>query len=197
MMEKVKKRLAREKKISSIRYILYIVILFFTSTLAIARIDILPSTGIDIIATPGVVAQSSVVFKPDASQTEILQYRLRTLRSNDQEIEQSRLTIENRYTQGVQTLERYRTVLSGQEKGNPVTSTFQFEPIWGDVPGEYVSSLEASRNAASDIPVKIIIKPKSLLTLQPQNFTITTSSLKSPVISEVNVVMGSNSPRWE
>ena len=87
--------------------------------------------------------------------------------------------------------------MSGQEKGNQVTSTFQFEPIWTDVPGEYVSSLAASRNAAPDIPVKIIIKPKSLLTLQPQNFTITTSSLKSPVISEVNVVMGSNSPRWE
>jgi len=196
MREATMQKKLKEEMISSYLKTLCFFLLLVSVNASQAGVNILPSTGIEIVATPGVVANDSVLLKPSSDQTTALQYRLRTLRSDDQEIDKSRVKVKNRYTKGAQSLDRYRTFLSGQEKSNPVTSTVEFKPTWSDIPGIYISSLAANGNA-SDIPLKITIKPKSLFTLQLANFTIATSSLKAPIISEVNIVMGSNSPRWE
>ena len=196
-MVEMKKKL-KEEMISSYLKTLCFCLLLVSVNASQARVNILPSTGVVLTATPEQLIQDTINIKPDNNRIKSLQYRLRVLRSNSYKIEPSRVKVHNRFIQNPQTLDQYQTVLSGKEKGNPVKSTFDFTATWKDKPGTYVGSLIPSDgDDAPEIPIKVEIKSKSIISLQPANLTIATSSFKSPIISEVDVLMGSNSPRWE
>ena len=107
MREATMQKKLKEEMISSYLKTLCFFLLLVSVNASQAGVNILPSTGIEIVATPGVVANDSVLLKPSSDQTTALQYRLRTLRSDDQEIDKSRVKVKNRYTKGAQSLDRY------------------------------------------------------------------------------------------
>jgi hypothetical protein len=161
-----------------------------------ARVNVLPSTGVKFSSTPEVSIKDTITLKAEKTRTKPLQYRLSVLHDGSQKIKPERVKVYNRFIQNPQTLDRYQTFLSGKEKGNPIKTTLEFTATWRDEPGNYNGLLMPSESAP-EIPVKINISPRSSILLRPTNLIIATSSAKAPIISEVEVLMGSNSPRWE
>ena len=166
------------------------------STSAWSKVVVYPTTGLNIAATPGVSSSASLQFKPDASELNPVKYRLISFRINGLDVDKSKLTVSNLYLDRPHTLDRFQLVLSGKEKSNPVTSIFKFQPNWTDMPGNYTGLL-TSDSDKPDIPVKVVVNPKATLTLTPINFKIVTSNFNTPNIQAVNVIFGTNSPRWE
>lgn len=166
------------------------------STVTLADVDLMPRNGISMYAMLGALSQESVVLKPDSSQTSAVRYHLQSLKSGGYAIDSSRLKVKTLYTVGSESLDYYRTFLSGKESGQQVTAIFEFQPTWEDRPGIYTGRVISS-SSVPEIPVEITILPKSLISLNPPSFQITPSTIEAPIITEVNVLLGSNSPRWE
>ena len=180
--------------ISSLKF-LFIGLLLTTSVIN-AGVDLTPRSGISLNAELGKVSQGSIVLKPDASQISAVRYRLHSLQLNDYKINPNRLKVKTLYTIGAESLDLYRTFLSGNENANQVNADFEFEPEWSDAPGVYMGSL-VSTNDVPTIPVKITIVPKTVVSLQPAIFSINSSLVNAPIAHEVSVLLGSNSPHWE
>ena len=180
--------------ISNIRF--FLICLLLTTSAVNAGIDLIPRTGVSMNAELGKISQGSIVLKPDSAQTNTVRYQLKSLQSADNEINPNRLKVKNLYTIGGESLESYRTFLSGIENTNQVTENFEFEPQWGDAPGIYIGSLVSTSNVPT-IPVQITIAEKTIISIQPPSFSITSSTVNLPIINEVSVLLGSNSPHWE
>ena len=195
IMERVKVKRMLKRMTSNIRNILSITLVLF-STQVLAKVLVYPTTGLSLDASPGFLTQASLQFKPDKEQVTSVRYRLSTFRTNGYDVEKSKLTIKNLYTSKYESLDRYRLVLSGKEDSNPVTSIFKFNPSWSDIPGTYTGLLTSDSNTP-DIPINITVNPITTLSIDPENFDITTSNADLPTIKEVDVVFSSNSPRWE
>jgi len=163
---------------------------------ASADVDLIPRSGVEMNAILGTVAQESVVLNPDSSQTSAVRYRLQSLSSGNNTIDNSRLKVNTIYTVGAESLDIFRTFLSGDEDGQQVIATFEFQPGWEDIPGTYTGRV-ISASSVPEIPVKVTVPAKSLMSLNPPMFSITPSQISSPIITDVNVMMGSNSQRWE
>lgn len=192
MKEMVKKR---KRMISKIRIVFFFALVLFSHRL-LAELIIYPSTGININSVPGSISEFKLRFKPDVDQTDSLKYRLTNFRVNGRDVDKSKLEINNIYTNGSKSLDRFQSVLSGKESGRPLESTFIFKPQWHDQPGIYIGSM-SSDAIAQDIPVKVVINSKTTLILSPSNFKIRASNIDIPKIQTVNLFFGTNQPKWE
>lgn len=194
MMVKVMKRKLK-RMTSNIQNFLSIVLVLFSAQ-ALSDVIIYPTTGLNLSATPGFSSDSSLIFKPSADQTSAVQYRLTTFRVNDKDVDKSKFKIKTLYSSEFKPLDRYQLVLSGKENENPVNANFKFEPTWFDIPGVYSGIISSDTNTP-DIPIKITVNPITTLSIDPDNFKITTSTTNIPKIREVDVVFASNSTRWD
>ena len=195
MLQK-KKRKRRKRMISKINAFLVALFFLILSTAVFSEVIVYPSNGVDLVSSPSGSSEVKISFKPDVNQTSLVKYRLASLQVNGYEVDKSKLLIENIYTRGVKPLDRFQLVLSGKESSNPVISTLKFSPTWVDRPGTYTGHL-TSDSSAPDIPVRIVINPKSTLSISPENFKLAVSNTDTPVIQRIDLVFGSNQPKWE
>ncbi len=172
------------------------IVLALISTHALSSVIIYPTTGLELSATPQFSSDGLLTFKPTTDQTSAVQYRLTTFRVNGRDVDKSKLKIKTIYSSEFKSLDRYRLVLSGKENANPVKASFKFESSWYDIPGVYSGIISSDTNT-SDFPIKVIVSPKTTLSLSPPNFTIATSESNLSVIREVDLIFGTNSPSWE
>jgi len=182
---------SKRKRMTSKQSALFFIALIVLSLNSYANVIIYPSTGVNINTSPGVSGESRLQFKPDSSLLAPIKYRLSSLRVNGRDVNTSKLTISNLYTEGKGSLDRFQFVLSGKESSSPITSTFKFEPQWGDAPGIYLGNLTSDKDTI-DIPVKVIVNPKTTISLNPRNIKIVTSSFDIPKIAQVDLIFGTN-----
>jgi hypothetical protein len=192
---------------SSIKQTLCAVIVLF-STNAIAKVAIYPTTGLNLNASPDHISQGSLLIHPDSDEKLPVLYRLSSFQVKGLDVDKSLLKIKSRYSSEFEPLDKYIVVLSGQEKSNPIKVDFKFKPTWLDVPGVYTGVLTANINANErinsynldplpEIPIKIAVNSKTILSLTPAIINIATSGFESPVDNEVKLSFASNSPRWD
>jgi len=179
---------------SNIKNYLSVVLVLFSAQ-ALSDVIIYPTTGLNLSATPQFSSDESLIFKPTADQISAVQYRLTTFRVNGKDVDKSKLKIKTLYSSEFKPLDRYQLVLSGKEKENPIKANFKFEPTWFDIPGVYLGTLSSDTNTP-DIPIRIVINPKTTLSLSSSNFTIATSEPNLSVIREVDLIFSTNSSRW-
>lgn len=191
---RVKKRRLKRMTSRAPHLVLLVCVLFTTQ--AWSNVVVYPTTGLNLTAIPGAPTSASLQFKPDESQLDPVKYRLASFRVNGVDVDKSKLMVNNLYLDKPRTLDRFQLILSGKERSNPVTSIFKFQPTWTDIPGNYSGYL-TSDGETPDIPIKVAVKPKSVLALTPKNFKIRTSNFNTPSVQTVDVVFGSNSPGWE
>jgi|JYMV01.1.fsa_nt_gi hypothetical protein len=175
---------------------LFVLALIVLSLNSYAKVIIYPTNGIHINASPGIPGETNVRFKPDANLTTPVKYRLSSFHLNGRDIDKSKLKVSNLYTEGDKSLGRFQLVLSGKESSNPITSTFKFNSQWGDAPGIYLGSLSSDKNT-TDIPVKVVVSPKTTISLNPSSFKIVTSNFDTPKVQQVDLIFGTNRPNWE
>ncbi len=166
------------------------------STHAWSNVIVYPTTGLNLTAIPGASTSASLQFKPDETQLNPVKYRLASFRVNGVDVDKSKLTVDNLYLNKSHTLDQFQLIISGKERSNPVTSIFKFQPSWTDMPGNYSGYL-TSDSDTPDIPVKVVVNPKSVLTLSSISLKITASNFDTPNIQTIDVIFGSNSPSWE
>lgn len=177
------------------------------SSQAFSKVGIFPVTGLNLTTYPDSVSQGLISFLPNASETTPVYYQLSSFRVNGVDVDKSKLKLKNYYTNGFSSLDQYRPILSGKENSNSVTTMFEFKPTWYDVPGVYTGLLTANINANErinsykldplpEVPIQIVVSPKTSLSLNPAHFSIATSSFNTPIIQEVTLSFASNKPRW-
>jgi hypothetical protein len=177
------------------------------STQVFSKVAIFPVTGLNLTAYPDNVSQGLISFLPDASETTPVYYQLSSFSVNGVDVDKSKLKLKNYYTNGFSSLDRYRAILSGKEKSNLVATMFEFKPSWYDAPGVYSGLLTANINANErinsykleplpEVPIQVVVSPKTSLSLSPAQFSIDTSSFNTPIIREVTLSFASNKPRW-
>ena len=177
------------------------------SSQVFSKVVVFPVTGLNLTTYPDNVSQGLVSFLPDASETTPVYYQLSSFKVNGSDVDKSKLKLKNYYTNGFSSLDRYRAMLSGKEKSNSVVTMFEFKPTWYDVPGVYSGLLTANINANErinsykleplpEVPIQVIVSPKTSLSLNPAQFSIATSSFNTPIIREVALSFASNKPRW-
>ena len=202
LVVKMMQVMKRQRKRMTSRFKL-ILCAFFSlySIQAFATLGIFPVTGLSLNTSAGDSTQGSLKFVPDAAETIPVFYKLADFSVNDKEVDKSKLLIKTFYTNGFESLDQYRPVLSGKENQLPLTAIIKFEPSWYDLPGTYTGLLipgvnDADHNQLPSVPVSVVVNPISRLSLEPATFSIATSSMALPVISEVDLLFGTNRSLW-
>jgi len=193
--------------ISNKKWILCVITLIFTTQI-FAKIQFHPLSGLILEVSPGQLAKSSLTIYPDADEIRSIQYQLASLKLNGANVESLDIQTSTRYSDIFSSAYNPVTYLSGLENSNPIEVNFRYRANWVDFPGVYNGVLVPVDNAnvrvnkynlkpLPDIPIKIVIHPKTTLQLSTSKLDFNPSSLDSVITKKINLRLSSNSPHWD